>query len=62
MLWLEPIFDEKCNVTVNLLDLDLDLLSKINEFRRIRNSVELLHHEQAKEEIEKAQQASKLHR
>lgn len=53
MLWLEPLFDEKCGVTMNLLDLDLDTLMKINEFRRIRGEVEIMMHEQAKEEIEK---------
>lgn len=55
MFWLEPLFDEKCNVTVNLLDLDLDILSKINEFRRIRNAVEALNMEQHKEEMERMQ-------
>jgi hypothetical protein len=55
MIWLEPIFDEKCNVTINMMDLDLDLLLKINEFRRIRNRVEAVQAEQAREEMEKAQ-------
>lgn len=45
---------------MNILDIDLDTLMKINEFRRIRNEVESMMHEQAKEEIEKMKQPSRF--
>lgn len=54
MLWLEPLFDEKCNVTVNLLDLDLEMLYKIKEYRAIRNTVEEFHIEEEKAKMEKS--------
>lgn len=54
MLWLEPLFNEKCNVTVNLLDLDLDMLYKIKEYSDIRKTVEEFHFEEEKAKMEKS--------
>lgn len=38
MLWVEPLCDETCNISVSPFDLTLDQLEKVNEYRMIKSS------------------------
>lgn len=51
MVWIEPLCDPNCNVTVNVLDLSLDMLLKINEFRKIKQAFETIQYEEAQREM-----------
>jgi|GEM_PF-5200709 len=53
LLWLEPLCDPNCGVTVDLFDVDLSMLLKINEFRKIRNDLEYIHHKEFEEKLGK---------
>ncbi len=44
-MWIEPLCDPNCGVTVDLFDLDLDQLLKINEYRKMRSDMEYVHHQ-----------------
>lgn len=51
-MWIEPICDKHCSLTVDLKDLTLEQLMKINEYRQIRSSVEEFYMEESEKKEE----------
>lgn len=43
MMWIPPLCDKNCGVSINIHDLTLDQLMKINEYRDIRDTIEEFH-------------------
>ena len=49
-MWIEPVCDGECNVTVDLMELTLEQLMKINEYRTIKSSVKQFYMEEQEQD------------